>query len=63
MTSRIEAEAALLEAEFRSGGADRLVSGRSRASRGAHALDYRVQDPGGRQVAGDLPAAESGWSE
>jgi signal transduction histidine kinase len=63
MTSRIEAEAALLEAEFRSGGADRLVVAVHERSRGAHALDYRVQDPGGRQLAGDLPAAESGWSE
>jgi signal transduction histidine kinase len=63
MTSRIEAEAALLEAEFRSGGADRLVAAVHERSRGAHALDYRVQDPRGRQVAGDLPAVESGWSE
>ena len=64
MTSRIEAEAALLEAEFRSGGVDRLVAAVHERSRGAHALDYRVQDPGGRQVAGDLPAlGESGWSE
>jgi signal transduction histidine kinase len=63
MTSRIEAEAALLEAEFRSGGVDRLVAAVHERSRGAHALDYRVQDPGGRQVAGDLPAAETGWSE
>jgi len=63
MTSRIEAEAALLQAEFRSGGADRLVAAVLERSRGAHALDYRVQDPEGRQVAGDLPAAKSGWSE
>ena len=63
MTSRIEAEAALLEAEFRSGGVDRLVAAVHERSRGAHALDYRVQDPAGRQVAGDLPAAETGWSE
>ncbi len=63
MTSRIEAEAALLEAEFRSGGVDQLVAAVHERSRGAHALDYRVQDPGGRQVAGDLPAAETGWSE
>jgi signal transduction histidine kinase len=63
MTSRIEAEATLLDAEFRSGGADRLVAAVHERSRGAHALDYRVQDPQGRQVAGDLPVAESGWSE
>jgi len=63
MTSRIEAEAALLQAEFRSGGADRLVAAVLERSRGAHALDYRVQDPEGRQVAGDLPAPKSGWSE
>ena len=39
MSSRIEAEAAVLEAEFRSGGADRLVAAVLERSRGAHALD------------------------
>jgi len=64
MTSRIESEAAVLEVEFHSGGVDRLVAAVRERSRGAHALDYRVQDPEGRQVAGDLPAlGESGWSE
>jgi signal transduction histidine kinase len=65
MAGRIEAEVAVLESEFRSGGLERLTAAVAGRSRGAHALDYLVQDPQGRRVAGDLPAIgeRTGWTE
>jgi signal transduction histidine kinase len=65
MAGRIEAEVAALESEFRSGGIDRLTAAVGERSRGVRALDYLVQDPEGRRVAGDLPAIGkiTGWTE
>lgn len=58
---RIEAESALLQTAYRSGGLANLVA--TVHSRGPMALDYLVQTPDGHRMAGDLPAvsARRGW--
>jgi len=65
MTGRIETEMTGLESEFRSGGIDRLIAVVGERGHGARALDYLVQDPEGRRVAGDLPRMGNriGWND
>ena len=64
-TARIETETAFLRDEFRAAGLERLlVLVRSRG-RGASALDYLVQGPGGAHLAGEMSADAAlrpGWT-
>jgi HAMP domain-containing protein len=63
MTGRLETEMGDLESEFRSAGIDRLTATVRERAHGARALDYLVQDPAGRRIAGDLPpiGGRTGW--
>jgi signal transduction histidine kinase len=64
-TARIETEQAFLQAEFHSGGLDRLLSTVRTRGRGASALDYLVQDAAGAHLAGEMPAIhrlQPGWA-
>ncbi len=64
MTARIETETGFLREEFRAGGPDRLLAVVRARGRGATALDYLVQDPDGRHLAGEMPtvaALRPGW--
>ncbi len=65
MTARIETEAAFLRDEFQTGGLDHLLAVVRSRGRGASALDYLVQDPGGLHLAGEMPvttALRPGWA-
>jgi signal transduction histidine kinase len=65
MTARIETETAFLREEFRAGGLDRLLAVVGSRGRGATALDYLLQDPDGRHLAGEMPsvaALRPGWT-
>ncbi|HJU19788.1 MAG TPA: histidine kinase dimerization/phospho-acceptor domain-containing protein [Stellaceae bacterium] len=65
--SRIEAETALLQEAFRTGGLDRLVATMQGRGRVARNFAYLVVDPAGRRLGGDLPPAFDrlgpGWVE
>ena len=64
MTARIETETAFLREEFRGGGLDRLLAVVKSRGRGATALDYLLQGPDGRHLAGEMPsvvALRPGW--
>jgi len=64
MTDRVETEAGFLRKEFRSGGLQRLLATVGARGRGASALDYLVQGPGGAHLAGEMPAGlplRRGW--
>jgi signal transduction histidine kinase len=63
MTGRLETEMGDLESELRSAGIDRLTATVRERAHGARALDYLVQDPAGRRIAGDLPpiGGRTGW--
>ena len=65
MTSRLETEMSDLESEFRSAGIGRLIAVVRERGHGARALDYLVQDPTDRRIAGDLPPIgdRTGWTE
>ena len=62
--ARIEAEAATLEAAFRTGGRAAVTSAIGGAQGHAGGLEYRLADPVGRRLAGDLPptGALPGWT-
>jgi signal transduction histidine kinase len=64
MVARIEAETGAFEGEFQTSGLDRLIAAVRERSRSARALDYLVQSPDGKRLAGELPAVESraGWT-
>jgi len=65
MAARIETEAAFLRDEFQNGGLDHLLAVVRSRGRGASALDYLVQDPGGAHLAGEMPvtkALQPGWA-
>ena len=64
MRAVIAAETAFLQAEFRSGGLDRLLAVTAARGRGMGALDYLVQRADGTHLAGDIPASPAlrpGW--
>ncbi len=65
MTIRIEAEAAFLRAEFRTGGLDHLLTIVRARGRGITALDYLVQDSAGMHLAGEvspMQGVQPGWT-
>jgi signal transduction histidine kinase len=63
MRVRIEAESAALQAEYWTGGLERLVASVRDRSRTLRALDYAVLAPDGTLLAGDLPSPGDrlGW--
>ena len=62
MVARIDTESAFLADEFRAGGLDHLLAALRARGRGPSPLDYGLRDPGGRVLAGDMPAeADAGW--
>ncbi len=66
MRSRIDAELSYLRLEYRQGGLDHLIGLVRTRGRGASALDYLVEMPDGRHVAGEMPASPGqapGWTE
>lgn len=62
---RIEAEVALLQEDFRSGGLDRLIATVQERTRAAANLDYFLVNSAGKRLAGDLPFVSDrlGWVE
>ncbi len=65
MAARVETEAAFLRKEFSSGGLQHLLATVQARGRGASALDYLLQGPGGVHLAGEMPASLSlrpGWA-
>src|SRR5262249_45011482 len=63
MTVRIEAEAELLETEYRQDGLQGLIATVESRERGISALDYLVQAPDGSRLAGEIPSVgvRKGW--
>jgi signal transduction histidine kinase len=63
MTDRIEAEVATLQATYQGSGLDALVAAARTRGVGPVALDYAVEQPHGKRLAGVLPKlpARSGW--
>lgn len=65
MAARIETEMVFLRDEFRTGGLNDLLTTVRARDRGTSALEYLLQDPGGRQLAGGMPVAAAlrpGWA-
>jgi signal transduction histidine kinase len=65
MADRIETEATFLRGEYGAGGLDHLLDLVRSRGRGASALDYLVEDPAGRHLAGEMPARaglKPGWT-
>ena len=64
ITTRIDAEIALLEQELRFEGKDALVGEVEERANVSPALDYLVLDASGNRLAGDLPSMPNtvGWA-
>ncbi|MBN9563473.1 MAG: HAMP domain-containing protein [Alphaproteobacteria bacterium] len=65
MAARIETEMAFLRGESRAGGLDHLLTTVRARNRGTSALEYLLQGPSGRQLAGGMPVAAAlrpGWA-
>jgi signal transduction histidine kinase len=63
MTARIETEAALLESHFKREGLPGLAATVEDRGRGAAALEYLLEGPDGRRLAGEIPSVgkHAGW--
>jgi signal transduction histidine kinase len=65
LEARVTTETAFLASEAKSEGLSRLLRTVSTRGRGASALDYLVEDPGGHHLAGEMPAQprlQPGWT-
>ena len=65
MTARIEAEAAFLREDYRTGGLTHLLAIVRARGRGITALDYLLQDAAGAHLAGEVPGVAGlrpGWT-